>query len=77
LQPEDWIVSKGLPNTPLAPEPIGTFGGLCNRTACREPGARWWNSSTRKFYCVMCASRINLECRRMNEPALCDYKEAA
>lgn len=56
---------------------IGAYGGLCNRTACREPGARWWNSSTRKFYCVMCASRINLECRRFDENPICEYREAA
>ena len=55
--------------------PVGTYGGLCNRTACREPGARWWNTSTRKFYCVMCASRINLECRRMDEDPLCEYRQ--
>jgi hypothetical protein len=55
----------------------GTYGGLCNRKACREPGARWWNSSTRKFYCVMCASRINMECRRFGEEPICEYRETA
>lgn len=56
---------------------IGTHGGLCNRTACRAPGARWWNSSTRKYYCVECACRINQEARRFNEEPLCDYRENA
>lgn len=54
---------------------IGTYGGLCNRTACREPGARWYNTSTRRYYCVMCASRINLECRRFGEEPICSYEE--
>jgi hypothetical protein len=32
---------------------------LCNRTACRAPGAIWWNTSTRAYYCTPCAHRIN------------------
>lgn len=34
----------------------------CNRTACQVElhiGRRWWNSSTRAFYCASCARRIN------------------
>ncbi len=54
---------------------IGVYGGLCNRTACREPESYWFNSSTRKWYCVMCASAINLECRRTQEPPLCDFRD--
>lgn len=64
------------PSTPDG-ESIGTYNGLCNRTACRDTGARWWNSSTRKFYCVVCACRINQECRRFNEDPICEFKEAA
>jgi hypothetical protein len=36
----------------------------CNRTACQCElviGRRWWNTSTRAFYCQPCAFRIN-EC---------------
>ncbi len=32
---------------------------LCNRSACRAPGPRWWNASTRAFYCAACAEGIN------------------
>jgi hypothetical protein len=56
-------------------KPIGTYGGLCNRTACREEGAKWWNTSTRKYYCVMCASKINLECRRMDEEPILEFHD--
>ena len=55
--------------------PIGTYGGLCNRSACREEGARWWNTSTRKYYCLLCASRINLEARRFGEETLCEFHD--
>lgn len=37
----------------------GTFGGPCNRTACQAPGATYWNSSTRAYYCRKCAALIN------------------
>lgn len=32
---------------------------LCARSACRAPGATWWNTSTRAYYCTPCAHRIN------------------
>ncbi len=34
----------------------------CNRGACQcrlIPGQRWWNLSTRAWYCRGCAHRIN------------------
>jgi hypothetical protein len=35
----------------------------CNRSACQIPikGNRWWNTSTRAWYCQHCALRINRE----------------
>jgi len=40
----------------------GAFDGHCNRTACQQPPARWWNKGTRKYYCQTCALRINRVC---------------
>lgn len=37
----------------------GWEGGPCNLTACQRPGARWWNTSTRAWYCDDCAAAIN------------------
>jgi hypothetical protein len=37
----------------------GELNGLCNRTACQKPGASWYNSSTRAYYCGDCAEKIN------------------
>jgi hypothetical protein len=31
----------------------------CNRTACSNGNAIWYNLSTRAFYCQQCAQRIN------------------
>lgn len=50
---------------------IGTYGGLCNRTACRAPGAYYWNESTRKHYCQKCGELINREAAKFGEPPLC------
>jgi hypothetical protein len=43
----------------------GEKGGSCNRTACQKPaaddphGIRWFNHSTRKYYCRSCAWELN------------------
>jgi hypothetical protein len=37
----------------------GAYNGLCNRTACQAPGAVYYNHSTEKYYCVVCADLIN------------------
>jgi hypothetical protein len=36
----------------------GQEGGICNRSACDRAGADWWNTSTRAWYCVVCANAI-------------------
>ncbi len=37
----------------------GVKGGNCNRSACQQPGATFYNHSTRKHYCPSCASLLN------------------
>lgn len=44
---------------PVALLPVGVLGGLCNRGACRAPGANWFNHSTMAHYCEACAGMIN------------------
>ncbi len=43
------------------PELKGVQGGNCNRTACQQPGATWYNKGTYKYYCAKCAEMINRE----------------
>lgn len=49
----------------------GQQGGSCNVTACQEPGATWFNTSTRAFYCPSCARKINRACIDFREERLC------
>src|SRR5690349_19861936 len=41
------------------PEDKGKLDGACNRSACLERPATWWNESTRAHYCGTCARLIN------------------
>lgn len=46
---------------------VGVLGGLCNRKACRAPGATWYNSGSYAYYCPSCAFKIN-EANPSREP---------
>ena len=37
----------------------GAKNGNCNRTACQKPGAVYYNHSTQKYYCPVCAHMLN------------------
>lgn len=37
----------------------GRHGGTCNRGACNDRPADWWNPHTVAYYCGSCASKIN------------------
>jgi hypothetical protein len=56
----DRAVRQG-PPIPLevADRAKGTRGGECNRTACKNPGARWYNRETRAYYCNPCKLKID------------------
>lgn len=47
----------------VKPDPIkvskGEFNGKCERTECNRKKARWFNSSTLRYYCKKCAFKIN------------------
>lgn len=42
------------------PDPAlkGKKDGNCNRSACQEPGAYFYNTATRAYYCIACARDI-------------------
>ncbi len=42
----------------------GTYYGICNRTACDESPAEYYNYATQKYYCEGCADKINLYNRK-------------
>lgn len=41
------------------PKLKGMRGGNCNRTACQAPGADFWHTGTRAWYCSACMREIN------------------
>lgn len=49
----------------------GRKGGSCNRVDCQRPGATWFNSSTRAWYCPECAKKINYWSMRDDGVVLC------
>jgi len=60
------------------PKLKGIEGGNCNRTACQEPHAVWFNESTRAWYCLNCAVMIqrhaNDYAKQCQEPPLIMFK---
>ncbi len=48
----------------------GKFDGLCNRSACLRPGAKWYNRGSYAFYCEDCAHMLNRENGRWVEQDL-------
>jgi hypothetical protein len=53
----------------------GKWGSFCYRTACQQPNAVYFNTSTREHYCLDCATRINMGCAMHNEPMICSKAE--
>ncbi len=37
----------------------GEYLQICNRTVCNNPLANFFNHSTKKYYCIECAMKIN------------------
>jgi hypothetical protein len=65
--------APGESETPVKPQESfkGVSGGLCNRIACLKPGAVFYNSSTRAYYCPECAAKINYWSRKDDGIDLC------
>lgn len=49
----------------------GKMNGSCNRTACQRPGATWFNTSTRAYYCEPCARDITTFTKRADGFHIC------
>ncbi len=39
----------------------GDLNGECERKACTNKNARFFNHSTRKYYCRSCSDKLNTE----------------
>lgn len=49
----------------------GLLNGRCNRTACQQPGATYFNTSTRAYYCEPCARDITDFTKRVDGFHIC------
>lgn len=49
----------------------GKLRGSCNVTACQRPGAAWFNTSTRAYYCQPCALDITGFTKRVDGFHIC------
>lgn len=49
----------------------GDYNQECNRTACTNNEANYYNESTRKYYCKSCAEEINYWSKRDANITLC------
>lgn len=49
----------------------GQMNGHCNRQACQEPRAVFYNTGTDSYYCPHCAHLINEGCRGTDLGDLC------
>ena len=73
-----WMDLKDIDDIPAIPG-YGEYNGECNRAACSNDGARWYNHSTKKHYCDSCASiinRFNPEAHDIYGHALCTESPA-
>jgi len=64
---------------PLASPPSfigekGAHDGICNRTACDNEHAFWFNSTNGKYYCGVCAKKFNEVARQNCEHPLCELR---
>lgn len=55
----------------------GDHGGACQRIACENREAYWFNSTNGKYYCVACARTFNEVSRRNGQEPLCDLHPPA
>lgn len=49
----------------------GEYGGQCQRIACENREAHWFNDTNGRYYCASCANTFNEVCRRNGQPPLC------
>ena len=50
----------------------GEFGGECQRIACENAQAHWFNETNGRYYCASCARTFNEICRRNGQEPLCE-----
>jgi len=52
----------------------GEHGGECQRIACDQGNARWFNQTNARYYCATCARTFNDISRRHGQAPLCELQ---
>jgi len=55
----------------------GQRGGECQRVACDNRNAYWFNQTNGQYYCSSCARTFNEVSRRNGQPPLCELHAPA
>lgn len=50
----------------------GDYGDECNRTACKQGEAVFYNHVTQRYYCSWCAGQINASAKQSGMSPLCN-----
>jgi len=58
--------------TPYAGPGKGDYSGTCQRFACENSGAHWFNQTNGRYYCSECARTFNDVLRRQGRMAMCE-----
>jgi hypothetical protein len=66
LRPEP--AARRIPKEPAK----GDYNALCQRLACDNAGAHWFNTTNGRYYCSSCARTFNEVLRLQGRPAMCE-----
>jgi len=77
VQEHHWWQLRFLSGRQVSPqrdaEPVkGEYNGMCQRFACNNSDAHWYNQNNGRYYCSSCARTFNEVLRQQRRPAMCE-----
>ena len=68
-----FLASQPPPRRKDPEEPVkGEYNGLCQRFACDNSAACWYNQNNGRYYCSACARTFNEVLRQQGRIAMCE-----
>jgi len=72
-----WQMSLSAPWQAPKPKPWpgpakGDYNGACQRFACDNAAAHWYNQTNSRYYCSECARTFNDVLRQQGRMAMCE-----
>lgn len=62
------------PQQPSEVHEKGAHNGICARIACDNARAFWFNPTSGRYYCGVCAKKFNEVSRQNGEAPLCELR---